>query len=98
MIVRGGPVSGDLRFYLDGAVNGQNYWSKDDDKYAIWYDKNRNWCLGSKSKLGEICGEDQYLGKSSADPQTKINCPHDDRLTYYKGAARQSMKVTCIGR
>ena len=41
-----------------GVVNKYPYWLKGD--YALWFDTNRNWCLGPKNVLGKA-GSCNYL-------------------------------------
>ena len=51
-----------------GVVNKYPYWLKGD--YALWFDTNRNWCLGPKNSLGKA-GSCNYLSSGSL-----AHCPN----------------------
>ena len=58
-----------------GVVNKYPYWLKGD--YALWFDTNRNWCLGPKNLLGKAICDFWSPGTGSLSvPGSLADCPN----------------------
>ena len=47
------PSKHGIYILADGVVNGYPYWVREDEKYALWFNKaSASWLVGKNEKLG----------------------------------------------